>query len=135
MERIYDDSEKSEETSSLLYFVNEAVLLGFLWAKAEDEKNVKPNALAALEARKKSKSGGRESGKARRKKADEGWIAIAKKMAIAIRAKNPFLSQDRVAEEISFAWASEIRQRGHESLKRLVGQMEKSGELPKRQCL
>ncbi len=58
MERIYDDSERSEETSSLLYFANKAVLLGFLWAKAEDEKNVKPNALAALEAMKKSKSGG-----------------------------------------------------------------------------
>jgi len=54
-------------------------------------------------------------------------------MAVEIRTKNQTYSQDKVAEEISFGWTNEIRQPGHARLKKLIGDMEKSGELPKRQ--
>jgi hypothetical protein len=79
-------------------------LLGYLWAKAETEINLKPLAVAGEKSKRGGKKGGIESGKARRKKADEGWIAIAKRMALAIRIENKNLSQDKVAEEISSSW-------------------------------
>jgi hypothetical protein len=114
-------------------FVDQALFLGYLWAKAETEANLKPLAIAGVEATKGRKKGGIASVKTRRKKAEEGWIAIAKKMAMAIRVENPHFSQVKVAGEISFGWKDEIHHPGHSRLKQLVSQMERSGELPKRQ--
>jgi len=113
-------------------FVDRALFLGYLWAKAENEINLKPLALSAVRMKAGSALGGSKGVETRRKEAEEGWIAIAKKMAIQIRAEKPYWSQDKVAQEISFTWKSEIQPRGHARLKQLVGEMEKSGELPRR---
>lgn len=107
-------------------------LLGYLWAKAEAELNLKPLASEAIRAKNRSKEGGKNSGEARRKKAEAGWVAIATKMAMAIRQDRPGLSQDRLAEEISFQWSNQIAAPGHARLKQLVGEMERSGVLPRR---
>jgi len=121
------------EARKQMQLANDSVLLGYCWARAELELKMKPLALSALRMKASSALGGSKGAETRRKKAEEGWIAIAKKMAIKIRAEKPHLSQDKVAEEISFTWKDEIQQRGHARLKQLVGDMEKSGELPKRQ--
>ena len=114
-------------------FVDQALFLGYLWAKAETEANLKPLAIAGVEAKRGRKKGGIASVKVRRKKAEEGWIAIAKNKAKAIRVANPRYSQDKVAVDIAALWTSKIEPPGHPRLKQLVSEMERSGELPKRQ--
>jgi len=110
-----------------------AVSLGYHWANAEAESRMKPLAISALAVKAGAKSGGSKSGKVRRRKRAETWEPIAKQMAKDIRADNPSASQDVVATEIANGWKScECDPPGHMTLKILVSDMEKAGELPTR---
>ena len=111
---------------------DQAVYLGYLWAKAEAEIGLKPLARSALAVKAGAKSGGAKSGEERRRKRAETWEPNAKKLAMAIRAKNPTFSQDGVATTIAALWKDETCP-GHPTLKDLISRMEKAGELPKRQ--
>jgi len=111
-----------------------AVYVGYLWAKAEAELNLKPLAKSALRARSGAKSGGAKSGAARRQKRAETWEAIAKEKAKRIRAENPTFSQERVATEIYFEWP-DTNPPGPNTLKGLISRMEKAGELSKRRWI
>jgi hypothetical protein len=113
--------------------VNEAVFMGYLWAKAEAEAEMKPLAKAALRSKAGASLGGSKSGQTRQRNRAETWEPVAKKMAMEIRGEDPFASQDDVATAIAFRWQhEEPRAPGHVTLKGLISKMEKAGELPKR---
>jgi hypothetical protein len=125
-------SEEIEEAEDTLHLVNEATLLGYLWAKIEFEANLKPLADIAKQRRIDNKRGGEESGRKRREKAELGWKSFAKELAADARREKPSSSQDAVAEEIMMYWRPGWPPRPKfPSLKKLVGQMERSGELPR----
>jgi hypothetical protein len=135
----YDSDNKSapsdeelEDAELDLSIVNEATLLGYLWAKIEFEDNLKPLADIAKQRKIDNKRGGEKSGEIRRKNAEQGWVKIGKIMAIKIRDKQPELSQDDLAFEVGVLWTSDIEPPGTARIKLLIGEMEKSGELPKR---
>jgi hypothetical protein len=112
---------------------DQAAYVGYLWAKAEAELELKPLARSALRAKAGATSGGAKSGVVRRQKRATSWEPIARQMAKDIRADNPTLSQDALATEIDAGWkAANCRPPGHPTLKGLISRMEKAGELPKR---
>lgn len=120
----------AHNTVSLL---NDAVFLGYLWAKAEVEFGMQPLADAAVRAKLGGVAGGRKSGAARREKRAATWEPHARELAAIIRAREPALSQDRLAEEISVCWKlEEIAPPGHKTLKGLISKMEIQGQLPRR---
>jgi hypothetical protein len=109
------------------------VLLGYIWAKAENELGMQPLADAAVRAKLGGVAGGRKSGAARRKKRATTWEPHARELAVNIRAREPTLSQDRLAEEICVRWKlEEVAPPGHKTLKGLISKMEIQGELPRR---
>jgi len=115
------------------HIADEAVYLGYLWAKAEAEIKLKPLVKSALRAKAGAASGGSKSGAVRRQKRAASWEPIARQMAKDIRAQNPTFSQDKVAEEISSGWqARNCDPPGHPTLKSLISRMEQARELPKR---
>jgi hypothetical protein len=139
VEAAWDSDDKSahsdeeiEDAEETLRIVNEASFLGYLWAKIEFETNLKPLADIAKLQKQTSKDAGKKSGEIRRKNAEQGWVKIAKILAIKIRDKQPELSQDDLAFEIGVLWTSDIEPPGTARIKQLIGEMEKSGELPKR---
>ena len=112
---------------------NKAVYMGYLWAKAEADLNLKPLAKSAQKVKAGASAGGSKSGESRRQKRANTWEPIAKKMAIGIYAKNPSLSQDDIATDIQHEWIhEEPRAPGHATLKKLISNMYKAGELPKK---
>jgi hypothetical protein len=114
-------------------YINDAALLGYLWAKAEAEINLKPLAKQALQVKENSQAGGKNSGEVRRKLAEDGWKAIAKAMAVEIRREYPDASQDKVAEEIRLDWRpKKPRCPQHPTLKKFISDLERSEQLPKR---
>jgi hypothetical protein len=113
--------------------LNDAVLLGYIWAKAEDEMGMRPLAEATLRAKRGGERGGRRSGAARRTKRAKTWEPAARTLALQIRAGHPTYSQDRVANEIITRWKeADFDPPGHKTLKELISAMEKSGDLPAR---
>ena len=81
-----------------------AVYVGYLWAKAEAELELKPLARSALRVKAGATSGGAKSGAVRRQKRAASWEPIARQMAKDIRAENPTFSQDALATEIDAGW-------------------------------
>jgi hypothetical protein len=113
--------------------VNQAVLMGYFWARAEAEMNMKPLAISGLRVKAGGSSGGKTSGNKRRQKRTETWEPVAMQMAKAIRRDNPSASQDDVAAEIDAGWKdATCDPPGHSTLKGLISRMEHAGELPKR---
>ena len=120
-----DDSEAAEQARDLYRVVNDAVLLGFLWAKAEADLSIKPLALAALEAQKNSKEWGKKSGAKRREAAREGWMPVAAEMAKDLRKQDPHISQEDLAFEIRAVWKDEhLKAPGTARLKQYIGELE-----------
>ena len=116
------------------YIADEAAYVGYLWARAEAEINLKPLVRSALRVKIGATSGGAKSGAVRRQKRAASWEPIAKEMAKGIRTENPTFSQEDVASEIEAGWkATTCDPPVHSTLKALISRMEQAGELPKRQ--
>ncbi len=112
------------------YCTHEGLLLGYLWAKAEAEIHIKPLAEAALRIRAANRQGGSESARLRREKAEQGWMKFAKTLAKEVREEKRSATQDEIAESIILDWRPTWPKRPKfPSLRKLVGQMIKSGEL------
>jgi len=77
-----------------------------------------------------ARQGGKNSGKTRRENSEKNWRLIARSHAIKIRAKQIGLSQEKLAAEISFAGWGTGEGPGLESIKKLIREMERSGDLP-----
>jgi hypothetical protein len=141
IEPAWDESEPKQEYSSEqmqdaeydLHLVSEAALLGYLWAKIEFEANLMPLADLAKRRTHANRMGGVASGIRRREQAETGWKRHAKELAVNIREEEPSASQDKVAEGIIECWRPSWphRRPGFPTLKKLVGEMEKIGELPR----
>ena len=84
--------------------VNNAIMLGYLWAKAEFQSIGSPIVDSARTMAARSSVGGIKGAETRRRKSEEGWRLIAGEMAIKIRAEMPESSQDKVAGEIDTRW-------------------------------
>ena len=126
----YDGSEEGEGAKLIINIANQAAMLGFLWAKAEAETNLKPLATSALQRKDFNIKGGKRSGVERRKIAENGWKRTAKQLAFEIRAKRPSLSQDRLVMEINDAWESKIAAPQFPTLKKYISHLEKNEGLP-----
>jgi hypothetical protein len=113
--------------------IDSAVVVGYLWAKAESELGLKPLAEASLRSKAGGSLGGNKSGEARRNKRAKTWEPHARELANAIRKEQPSFSQDRVAGEIVARWKeASFDPPGHKTLKSLLSQMERNGHLPAR---
>jgi hypothetical protein len=111
---------------------HQGLLLGYLWAKAEAEIHIKPLAETALRIKEANKQGGKESGRLRLERAEQGWMKFAKMLAREIREEKPSATQDEVAEDLVLDWRPTWPKRPRfPSLRKLVGLMERSGELPR----
>jgi hypothetical protein len=87
------------EASRAWASVNDGVLLGYLWAKVEEEITTKPLATSARVRSTREAEGGRKGAEKRQQKR-AAWEAVVKKATPEIREKNPRISQDEVAERI-----------------------------------
>jgi hypothetical protein len=125
-----DDDEAARHAWDILRAVNDATLMGYLWAKAEEDGvgKMKARARSALRSREGAKTAGRKSTKTRNDQADEDWRNKAREMAREARKKHPEWSQDLVAADIADLWPTKKRP-GQDSLIKLIRNMEKSGEL------
>jgi hypothetical protein len=114
--------------------VNNAIKLGYLWARAEFQSIGSPIVDSARAKAARSSVGGIKGTETRRRKSEEGWRLIAREMAIKIRAEMPESSQDRVAGEIDTRWkVEEPKAPSHQTLKKFVAELERSGRLQKSQ--
>jgi hypothetical protein len=135
--RLADDlgsrSHKHNDAFSTWGRVNDGVIMGYLWAKAEAELGLKPLAESTLRMKAGGSLGGNKSGEARRSKRAKTWEPHARELANAIREEQPSFSQDRVASEIMARWKeADFEPPGHKTLKSLISQMERAGQLPTR---
>jgi hypothetical protein len=124
-------SKAFDEAFDVVTSINQACLVGYLWARAEASEHMKPLALAALASRSGASRAGQASGARRRARAAETWQALVKKEAVRLRAEKPDISQGTLAIEILF-------QLGEDCLPSLpiiirhISKLEKENELPKR---
>ncbi len=112
-----------------MHLVDASVRLGYFWAKAEAERDMKPMAKRALRSRAGASRGGTNSGESRRKGRAETWEPRALRLARDFRIKNPSASQDMVVDEIKSLWPSAP---GRTTLKAFISRMERAGELAPR---
>ena len=70
------------------------------------------------------KKGGQKAGRKRRTTAD-AWKAVVEAEIIRIRQDNPALSQDKLADEILFAWKGE-NPPGHQSITKHISTFDKA---------
>ena len=130
----YSHSRKHHDAFTTWNLLEDGVLLGYFWAKAECDSSMKPLAESAIRVKARSSFGGSKSGDARRKKRSSTWEPNAKRMAKSIREKKPSLSQDNVATAIILEWPDQNSgPPGHATLKNLISRMEALGELPRKQ--
>jgi hypothetical protein len=107
----WSDVPSSEETRAAektMFLVNDAVLLGYLWAKAESEERMKPFAIEGLRSKEKKAVAGKISGATRRAEAEQGWRPHALELAKEIQAENQGLSQFDLARAIEDRWRLKI---------------------------
>ncbi len=130
-------SDRSDErlvAMDVMAMVNASVRLGYLWAKVEAEGNMKPLAKSASRSKVGASRGGTKSALSRTRKRAEGWEPIAKEAAKERRAKDPSISQEKLAGDIDTYWKSEEHKApGLSTLKALIARMERHGELPRRE--
>jgi hypothetical protein len=128
---IASNDEKHLHARETLEALNDAVRLGYFWAKAEAELDLLPHAEKALKQVELSAVGGVKSGEARRRKAASTWEPHARELAKEIRKQQPNLSQDNLATEIAFQWKDrDHHEPGHKTIKNLISKMEEDGDLP-----
>lgn len=129
-------SREHHNAFSTWSLANDAVAVGYLWAKAEADLGLKPLAETILRVKAGASLGGNKSGEARRIKRTKTWEPHARELAKGIRGEHPSFSQDRVASEIEALWKeSAFSPPGHKTLKVLLSEMEQRGELPARKAV
>jgi hypothetical protein len=110
--------------------VNDAVLMGYGWAKTEEYLRAKPLAEQALRAKEVSALAGSKSGETRRKNAERTWRPLALDFAKRVRVENPSASNSTIADEITFRWRdTKIKAPGHRRLEQFVSEMIGEGSL------
>ena len=118
-----------EEAFKIWDLVNASVHLGYFWAKAETELEIKPLAVARKKASKKSKEASHRGAKTRQASQQE-WRQKAHVMALRIREDGPFLSRKVMAERISCRLMQKFEISISEaSVKAFLMEIEHSGEL------
>lgn len=115
--------------------IENALRLGYYWARAEMELRMEPFARSGLELRTNAGRAGVASGASRRAKAEQTWKAHALELATAARASDPTLSQHRLADEIGFGWRLATKPPGHATLTAFISELEKSGRIQARKKL
>jgi hypothetical protein len=115
--------------SDILWFGSTLALFAPRLAAVDRARRVEEDARRKAEAQDRGKA----SGIARRQKVETGWKRIALKHARSARSQNPALSQDDLATEIQAMWKDDSTlSPGHATLKDLISDAEKQGELPRR---
>jgi len=133
------DTEEFHDGSNTWYTINDAVMMGYLWGRAEAAELMMPHAKSALAAKARSARAGRVSGEKRRQAAEEGWKRIAREITEGLWQANPKLSQADVVHKIPDKWAAaslslgqSIEVPGDSALKKLVSQIAKERVDPSR---
>lgn len=119
------NERKSEIWRDYLEALDDACVMGYCWARAEAELNMKPLALSALKSRIGARTAGQASGKARRAKAEQTWMAHAQVLARQIEGGSGRLSQEKLASEIEARWKLSGTIPSHKSLVALISQARK----------
>lgn len=125
-------SEEFHDGSNTWYTINDAVMMGYLWGRAEAAELMMSQAKSALAAKLESARAGKLGGQKRRKRAQEGWKRIAEKIVGELWQANPRLTQGEVVRKIPDNWARASSALGlsvpapsDASLKLLVSQLKK----------
>jgi hypothetical protein len=118
--------------SELLFLIDHAISLGYSWAKAEAEIEMKPLARDGLKAKENKAIAGKVSGAARRAEAEQGWRPHALELAKKIQAENQGLSQFDLARAIEDRWRLKIHC-PKSQLAPAIRAWQKQGKLAKRE--
>jgi hypothetical protein len=111
--------------------LDDACMLGYAWAYAEVAQHMRPLASSALASRAGAARAGRASGASRRSKTATTWQAGVKTEALKLRAKQPGISQNNLAEEIRYL-LGDFSLPSIPRIIRFLSDLEHNGELPKR---
>jgi hypothetical protein len=125
-------SKESRDAEQTMHLINTSVLLGYLWAKAESEKSMKPFAIEGLRSKEKKAIAGKISGATRRAEAEQGWRPHALELAQKIQAKGQNLSQFDLARAIEDSWSLKIHC-PKSQLAPAIRAWQKQGKLAKRE--
>ena len=97
-------SEEFHDGSNTWYTINDAVMMGYLWGRAEAAELMMSH--ASRLGRKIGKCSCRQTGRRKTsQRAQEGWKRIAEKIIDELWRANPRLSQADVVRRISERWA------------------------------
>jgi hypothetical protein len=119
------------EAFEVVNSINQACLVGYLWARAEAAQHMEPLALAALASRSGASRAGQASGARRRARAAATWQALVKNETLKLRAKDSSISQSALATEILFLLGEDSLP-SHPIIVRYISKLERDNELPKR---
>jgi hypothetical protein len=126
--RRFEQSDLREFNMTQL--LDEAIALGYWWAKFETQRDINPLAALGLERKRSASIGGKISGKVRRDKARSSWQELVFADVKSLRSKNPSWSQDKLASEIVFRHDDSVP--GIRTIKTFISNLERSGEIPGR---
>ena len=113
--------------------LDDACMLGYNWARAEAELNMKPLAELGSKSKAGARIGGAKSGESRRKTSEETWKPLAVKLAKNARKNDPYLSTERVIKSIQDAWSlAPSLLPAHSTLRDFISILEGDGLLPRK---
>ena len=88
-------SDEFHDGSNTWYTINDAVMMGYLWGRAEAAEQMQSLAESALAAKAKSALAGKLGGVRRRKEAQEGWMRIVRRDCRGALASEPKANSSR----------------------------------------
>jgi hypothetical protein len=118
--------------SKFINALDDACMLGYAWAYAEQESSMRRFAEVGLKSVSRARTGGKRSGESRRREADQTWKPHALLLAQNARRDNPTLSREKVAEAIQETWRLHIDVPAHSTLRNFIAELEKQGKLDRK---
>jgi hypothetical protein len=112
--------------------LDDACMLGYAWANAEHNLNMRPFAEVGVKSVSRARRGGMKSGESRRKEADETWKPHAVTLAQNARSKNGSLSREKLVEQIRKDWRLSIKVPAHSTLRNFIAELERMGKLERK---
>jgi hypothetical protein len=100
-------SPESDKAHTQLKLVNDAILMGYFWARAESDLQMKPLAEQLLRQRSK---GGKARGETLTRDADQ-WKKKAAEKILSVRKQRPHLTNSKIAGEVQNSWGGTASRR------------------------
>jgi len=133
LETTFSQLQEAEDIKSRFRrVIDDAVTLGYFWAKVEADNSMRPLADKALKSRAGGSKGGIASGNTRRQNATTKWRAVALELAVDSRRQDPGISKENLITEIILNWTVDYRPQSRRTFGTFIAEQEKLGEIPLR---